>query len=223
MSTADPSHTSISWYSHRLRSVHAVPSLGAPVGRSDDVRSSPTAPGPAAPPSWARLLRPDGKARADLIAELAVGCSDGWPGKPRPLLLVAEDSLATIAAARWAARAARHQELEVAVLVVVFSAASRRPVPQLDDARAVVARVLPILAAQDVRGHELIQLGRGSDTPRARVRVIARSADSLRSPLIVMGSGPDRTLAAALCRAVPVDTLVIPVGALGAGAREPPP
>ena len=143
-----------------------------------------------------------------------------WPGAPQPVLVLAEDSLAALAAARWAARSARHNGTDVALAVMVpagSGAGSTKHLDDamhLDDARATAARLLPTTHAYGVHAHAVLlpvaHRATAHAAARAEVRAFARAAEALDAPLLVLAAAPDAARTRQLCAMIRRDVLVVP-------------
>lgn len=137
-----------------------------------------------------------------------------WPGAPQPILVLAEDSLAALVAARWAARAARQNDTDVALAVMVPAGSGADATTSLDDARATAARLLPTTHAYGVRAHAVLVPVAPRATvgaaARAQAQALARAAQILDTPLVVLAEAVDAPRTRLVCATIPRDVLVVP-------------
>lgn len=137
-----------------------------------------------------------------------------WPGRPAPVVLVVSDSLHAVAAARWAARAARHRVTDLALVVLVPCPFATVPIELADDARAVAARVLPTVGAYAVTAHAVAVTvscrAAGRAAARAEARAVAGAAAALGAPLVVVVGHITGSRGRTLLAELPADVLFVP-------------
>ena len=145
---------------------------------------------------------------------LPMWAPEHWPGAPQPVVVLAEDSLAALAAARWAALSASHHRTDVALVVLVPASSGQDCPTHLDDARATAARLLPTTQRYGVRSHTVVVLvepkATASAATRVRTRAVADVAATLDTPLLVLAESPDPAWTRRIRATVPRDVLVVP-------------